>query len=149
MSDSIVSFVSTDPFWTIAESTGTDAIQLLLSLLPGCDDVKLESHDHPRFVDAGENFERVHCPVCSTLIPMTDWEMLMQKAWTSKFMSLDCRAPCCGATVSLNELEYLWPQAFASTVLWVRNPRRPIPPGTTARLRKILGTQLRVIYGRI
>ena len=46
----------------------------------------------------------------------------MSLAATSKFESLQVKAQCCGATVSLQDLRYGWPIAFASYVLEAANP---------------------------
>ncbi|MNT92135.1 hypothetical protein D3C72_2333600 [compost metagenome] len=46
----------------------------------------------------------------------------MDTAFASEFKNLAANAPCCGATVSLNELKYVWPAAFGRFALEAHNP---------------------------
>ncbi|WSH63252.1 hypothetical protein U8Q05_16350 [Rhizobium ruizarguesonis] len=46
----------------------------------------------------------------------------METGSADGFKDLNTVAPCCGATVSLNDLRYVWPAAFGHFALEAHNP---------------------------
>ncbi len=73
------------------------------------------------FVDAGGNWDGVHCPSCGADAEGW-WSDAMEVAAESGFENLRVIAACCGADVSLNELRYGWPVAFGRFFLEAANP---------------------------
>ncbi|MGO7585080.1 hypothetical protein ACC689_22510 [Rhizobium ruizarguesonis] len=74
----------------------------------------------------------------------------METASADGFKDLNTVAPCCGATVSLNDLRYVWPAAFGRFALEAHNPG--IGDTTEEQDRKMaecLGTPLRKIWGQV
>ena len=74
----------------------------------------------------------------------------MSEAAEAGFASLKVRARCCGEEVSLNELRYGWPVAFASFCLEVRNPwLQGLAPEQLQELRTKLGCEVREIKAHV
>jgi hypothetical protein len=62
---------------------------------------------------------------------------------------LDVTVPCCGSTVSLNDLDYDWPAGFARFVVEARNPRvGNLSDAEMRELELIVRTRLRPIRAR-
>ena len=73
----------------------------------------------------------------------------MSRAFESAFVSLTVSVPCCGSTISLNDLHYERPAGFARFVLEARNPNvADLPEEEIAGLSSILGASLRLIWAR-
>lgn len=149
MSDTVLRIVPADPAYRPEAAAAAAAEQLLRLFLPRCEGVNAVVSEHIRFVDAGENWEGVFCPTCgSDADPW--WSDAVSQAHESKFESLTVRAACCGTLVSLNELRYGWPVAFASFILEALNPEEMhLPPEQLARLESVLGCSVRVVQAHI
>jgi hypothetical protein len=123
---------------------------LLADLLPEADQVTAETHDETVFVDQGENFLRVLCPVCGTELPTGWWTTSMERACESRFVDLDVITPCCGRRSTLNDLNYDWPAGFARFILEACNPgivSRGLDLDDLRRLEEIVGCNLRTVRG--
>lgn len=58
--------------------------------------------------------------------------------------------PCCGVTVSLNDLDYLSPAGFARFVLEAMNPNvADAEPAWVAEIAEIAGTPLKTIWAYV
>lgn len=68
----------------------------------------------------------------------------MDTAHESQFENLELIVPCCGASQSLNDLDYRWPVAFARSRLVVDGTPE-IRSGVIANLERVLGRRLRVV----
>ena len=74
----------------------------------------------------------------------------MSAAAGSGFSSLTTQAPCCGAVVQLNQLDYVWPVAFGRFVLEALNPNTAdLAPDQLARISRTLGTSLVTVHAHI
>lgn len=147
MSDSILRIIPSEPAFV----PGVDARQSVASLLreafPQAGGVDVRVEDDVGFVDAGENFGAIFCPQCRRELVPEWWADAMDRAAASRFVDLTVKTPCCGHAVSLNDLRYEMPQGFARCVVEVTNPdAAELPPGFEARLRDLLGCQLRFVW---
>jgi len=115
------------------------------------DEITCETTDEVRFVDQGGNFERILCPFCNHELNVEDWwHSAMNKAYESKFRSLEVQTPCCRRQTSLNDLRYEWPAGFARFDLSARNPQvRSLPDHVQSELEQILKCSLRQIWAHI
>ena len=98
-----------------------------------------------KFIDPGANWSGVHCPSCGADAESW-WAEAISHASESDFESLEIKTPCCNATVSLNELRYVWPAAFGSFVLEAMNPNaKGLSSTQLAQLAGVVGCTLREI----
>jgi hypothetical protein len=71
----------------------------------------------------------------------------MDIASQSQFNNLMVTAQCCGARVSLNELNYIWPAAFGRFALEAMNPNlRDLTPAQESALSEAVGHRIRKVW---
>ncbi len=145
MSDNILRLIPVDPEFVPAASAQEKARDLLASLLPDADEVGTSVFDHVIFVDQGANYARVLCPNCGSELDRQWWQEMMNAASETDFSQLQVTLPCCGSTLSLNELQYVSPAGFARYVLEARNPRGDIRDEDLRLLGHILNSELKEI----
>lgn len=105
--------------------------------------------EHVRFIDAGENWDGVHCPRCGA-DAQAWWADAVTDASTSQFQTLRVRTPCCGASVSLNEMRYGWPVAFGRFSIEARNPDAcDLSQDQVLQIERVLGHAVRVVVARV
>ncbi|WP_261336937.1 hypothetical protein [Rhizobium leguminosarum] len=121
LSDTILRYVPADPYWQPSPENASKAISLLETIVPGADEVKSSFEDEVRFYDPGENWSGVECSACGADAEEW-WGKAMETASADGFKDLNTGAPCCGATVSLNDLRYVWPMREEAAA-----PHRPLP----------------------
>jgi hypothetical protein len=74
----------------------------------------------------------------------------MDEDYTDGFKLSQYAVPCCGAKVTLHELEYRWPQGFGRFALDVMNPNiGELDDKYKREFEEILEGKLRVIYQHI
>ena len=145
MSDSYLRYVPSNPHFQPTQDDAVAATALLRSLLPQAQAVNSTFYENIEFVDAGGNWSGVHCPACGTDAEAW-WDDAVSEAAETQFSSLMVQARCCGATVSLNELRYGWPVAFASFVLEAENPSSAgLSAPQLEKLASVLGCLMREI----
>jgi hypothetical protein len=146
MSDNWLRFIPTDPEFLPTQAAAAKAQALLASIVPQSTEVTVQFTEHVEFMDQGANFESVACPRCEANAESW-WGDAMSEQYKTRFSNLRVTAPCCGATVSLNELNYKWPCGFSRFVLEAMNPNvRDIAPDQVAELEETLGCPLRVFW---
>lgn len=142
MSDHWLQYVPKDPTFRPSSAAAERAQLLLSSLLPEAESVDSKFEEKVSFFHPGANWSGVQCPSCGADAEPW-WDEAMEQASEAEFNNLQCVAPCCGASVSLNGLRYLWPAAFGSYVLEAMNPNsRGLPAGKLAQLQAALGCEL-------
>jgi hypothetical protein len=123
MSDDYILVIPRDPRYVPTLPVQRRVVELLAQLAPGAEDITAETSEEIRFFDCGENFERIGCPKCAGEIDLEWWHARMDAdAQEGGFRLARYSLPCCGASVTLNDLEYDWPQAFGRFLWEVRNP---------------------------
>ena len=147
MSTAVLKLTPTQPDFVPAEEARQEARRFLASMLPASRAVAAKVFDSIEFVDAGENFRRVSCPNCGKEIDGAWWSEAMSEAHAARFRRLEVAVPCCGAEISLNDLNYDFPQGFARFVLQAIDPNvAALDSEATGMLERILGCPLRVIW---
>lgn len=102
------------------------------------------------FFDCGGNFEGIKCPSCSGEIEMEWWCQRMDEDSVDGFKLLKYATPCCGASHTLHELVYEWPQGFGRFALEIKNADiGKLNEKQVRELETILGYKVRVIYRHI
>jgi len=97
-------------------------------------------------VDAGSNWELIHCPGCGAILGDEAWRNLVDQAYVMQFAKLSTTMPCCGMASSLNDLHYGWPVGFARFVLQARDPDADVSQEQLHLLESGLGCHLRKIW---
>ncbi|MEU5595217.1 hypothetical protein [Streptomyces sp. NPDC020298] len=127
MSDNHLTVIPTAPHWQPDRAAADRAAALITRLCPGIHSGHVESHWHDTvtLVLCGSNLKSVGCPRCHGRPDLSDWAFArIDDAYRTGFADLDAETPCCGATVSLNDLDYRWPCGFARFQLDVIYPDR-------------------------
>lgn len=148
MADYLIKIVPKDPFCKISEPVLKKAKAFLESTL-SCDSMKIERYNTPIFIDCGSNLEYIICPQCGAYLDFGWWGEAMDRAHKNHFMSLETELPCCKKTVSLNNLKYHFPCAFACCAILVLNPSSNIENDIVDQVRKILCTEICLIKAHI
>lgn len=144
MSDTYFRYVPVDPAFKPTADAAAQAVAVLRSHLHA-ESIAPRFAEAVEFVDAGGNWEGVSCPACGSDAAAW-WAEAMSQAAETQFESLQVRAGCCGALVSLNELRYGWPVAFGSFILEVANPSsQGLPPRQLEQLGTALGCAMREV----
>ena len=149
MSDTILRYVPADPNWQPSPETADKAVSLLKSMVPKADDVTASFEDDVVFYDPGENWSGVECSACGEDAEEW-WSDAMDAAAADSLTNLTVKAPCCGAMVSLNDLNYVWPAAFGRFALEASNPNvTDTTDEQDQTLVDCLGTLLRKIWVKV
>jgi hypothetical protein len=129
-------------------AAGERALERFASFLPEAEEVTAEEGEDVEFVWAGENFETVSCPACGTVLENDWWIRAVDAAYGgSRFADLRVTTPCCGASTSLNDLQYYFPQGFARFVLSALEPHiTDLEDWQVRELEEIVGCKLRKIW---
>lgn len=145
MSDHIVKIIPSDPFCRPSEQMLGTAKRYLEAHISS-DGINIIVNDRPVFVDCGSNLSKIFCPKCGAELDIGWWQGAVSKAFEGEFMVLDTVTPCCGASVSLNELCYHFPCGFARARIEIYNPGRAVEDDILASVQQIIGTELRVVH---
>ncbi len=144
MSDSVFKFVPMDPQFQPTVGNARRAERLLLSLFPQAA-VRSVASPTVTFIDSGGNPAGVRCPACGADLGQW-WRGAMDVAASTQFAELEVRLPCCRQRVSLNDLRYGWPAAFARFVLEIEHlDEDGLSPLQIDTLARELGCVLREI----
>jgi hypothetical protein len=150
MSDSWIILIPENPQTVPANERQERALATFRQVVPDSEKVEIQTSENIRFVDCGENFERVLCPSCGKEIDNDWWSDRMSEDFDSGFRLKQFSLPCCKAKRTLNDLRYEWPQGFARFSLEAMNPNvAELPREQVTSLEAIVGCPLRVIYQHI
>ncbi|MFI5726894.1 hypothetical protein [Streptomyces cyaneofuscatus] len=152
MSITLLHLIPKDPHFSPAPAASEAAQARLRQLVPealGGYDV----WDIPgtAFIDPGENWCGVRCPVCGSDIE--DWwgdAMDTAALPDGYFDALAVTMSCCSAQTDLNALDYVEAAGFARYSLVTTDPEceLPLPPASIQALEDLLGTDLRQVIAR-
>lgn len=141
--------IPTDPTYVPSEEQAEAGADALEALLPRADEVSYDMFDDVRFIDGGEAFEAITCPLCGK-DAQAWWEAAMDQAAESEFEDLTVVATCCGGTTTLNALKYQPAAAFARFTLVATNSRvETLAPEALAPVEAALGCAVRVVRQRV
>ena len=146
MSINYLRFIPTDPEYDPPLAADQQAKQILASFTPKSVEITIDRYDTIQFIDAGSNWEPIHCPECGAILGDEAWGKLVDLAYATQFANLSVTMPCCGTVSSLNNLCYGWPVGFARFVLQARNPDADVSQEHVYLLESVLGCHLRMIW---
>jgi len=149
MSDHWIRFVPVDPQSTPTRAAAADALAYLRALAPNANSVEAAFKDQVEFFHPGGNWEGVTCPRCAA--DLEDWwPEAMDRAYAAGFSDLGVVTPCCGAAVSLNDLDYAAPSAFGRFALEAMNAGiGDIGDAVHEEIARRLGLAVRTVWTRI
>ena len=151
MSNALLTFVPRDRTYVPTPAAREQAVRLLRSFAPAGDDVADTATEEIRFIDCRGNWSGVRCPACGRDAEPWFFDAVSEAYERSGFRELSLAAPCCGAGVSLDALDFGWPVAFARYDLTARNPwleSEVFPEPQLRELEEAVGCPLRVIWRR-
>ena len=151
MSDHLVQIIPTDRAFVPPPEAQKKAIDLLKTLAPDADEVKIEVSDETRFIGCGSNWESVFCPFCGTKLEVWFWAELDAVQKASGLTDLAVETPCCQDRTTLDGLRFGWPVGFARFALVARNTalRKNLGGDQKQTLEAALGCPVRVILSRV
>lgn len=146
MSEHFLVVIPADPK---AELPATaDIVRAALGAIAGTDETRVKDYGKLQFIDCGENFRQVSCPHCKSEISIEAWRGWMDEDWHGEegFHLHRHATLCCGKDVTVNSLDYDFPQGFARWMISARNTNRgPLTDAELKRLTDIAGIGLRAI----
>lgn len=145
MSDSFIRWIPLDATFVPTEAGRRHAMEWLRHRAPRADEVSGEVSPEIRFVDCGENLERIVCDRCGASVDESWWQDAMSQAAETQFTKRDVVVPCCRIKTRLDDLRYEWPIGFARFVLEARNAAIELTDEDDARVAEILGAPVRRI----
>ncbi len=141
--------IPTDPTYVPSEEQAEAGADALEALLPRADEVTYDMFDDVRFIDAGEAFEAITCPLCGK-DAQTWWEGAMDQAAETEFEDLAVVASCCGGSTNLNALIYQPAAAFARFTLVATNAGLgKLAPEALVPVETALGCNVRVVRQKV
>ena len=151
MSDSWIAIVPVDADFVPDPATHEVALEFFRQIAPDVEEVEIKLTDQIQFFDCGANLEQIICLCCDREISIDWWQDRMEDDHNGHgFRLAQYSTPCCEASVSLNELRYDWPQAFARFGIDAMNPNiGQLPDEQRREFERILGTPIRIIYQHI
>jgi hypothetical protein len=150
MSDNSITLIPEDPRFVPDAAKQRRARDRFAEIAPEADEIEIKVSETVEFFDCGANLERICCPSCRSEISAEWWQDRIEEDYGDGFKLAKYAAPCCGAKVTLHELDYEWPQGFGRFALHVMNPNiGKLDDKYERQFEKILGTKLRFIYQHI
>jgi hypothetical protein len=141
--------IPTDPTYVPSEEQAEAGADALEALLPRADEVTYDMFDDVRFIDAGEAFEAITCPLCGK-DAQAWWEGAMDQAAESEFEDLAVTATCCGGATNLNALIYQPAAAFARfTLVATKAGVSKLAPEALVLVETALGCNVRVVRQKV
>lgn len=122
MSDFWINVVPESPDYVPSEEASRRAVELFRRFAPAAEKVVAEFTEKVRFIDCGENLERVICPECGQEIEVGWWADRMGEEYEAGYPFKPVALPCCGAQKSVGDLIFDWPQGFARYSVEAMNP---------------------------
>lgn len=112
MSDHIVTLIPCLHTYRTNVQRAEAAVEALRHLVEA-EEITFRQSERPEFVDCGAALSEVRCPRCGALLPMDWWREKMEEMYQADhFFILEQELPCCGKTVSFNQLRYSRPCGF-------------------------------------
>ena len=150
MSDNWIALIPEDPRFVPDAAKQRRARDRFVEIAPEADEIEIKVSEKVEFFDCGANLQRICCPSCRSEISVEWWQDRMDEDSGNGFNLAQYAAPCCGAKITLHELDYEWPQGFGRFALDAMNPKiGKLDDKFKREFEKILGTKLRVIYQHI
>jgi len=141
--------IPTDPSYVPHEDQAEAGADALEALVPRADEVTYDMFDDVRFIDAGEAFEAITCPLCGK-DAKSWWEVAMDQAAEKEFEDLAVTAKCCGGETNLNALTYQPAAHFGRFTLVASHAGvSKLSPEALAPIEAALGCAVRIVRQKV
>ncbi len=145
MSDHIVKLIPCMHTYRTNVNAGEAAVAALERIVEA-DEITFAQPDNPEFVDCGSNLKQIRCPRCGAEVDRTWWaEKMKEMDAQDHFFILEQEMPCCGKTVSFNNLRYDAPCGFSTMMFTIRNPKSEVGEEATNALSERFGLLFRKV----
>ncbi|MEW9701959.1 hypothetical protein [Paenibacillus sp. SI8] len=144
MSDVILKLIPKDPEF-VPNETKLGKAKDWINLNVSNEKTEYIETDEVRFIDQGENFEGVSCPLCFSKIEIDWWSAAMDNASESSFHNLSMVTDCCNKATSLNDLNYKWNAGFSRFSIEIINPKDDLTLEHIECLGQLLGCQIKKV----
>jgi hypothetical protein len=149
MSDNWLIVIPVDPLAKPPPDRAQATFDLLCALRPEAQDPELLTYETPEFIYCGSNFSNVFCPLCQADLGNW-WDNVFHEWCDSKDQRvLSVETPCCGRSISLNDLDFESPQGFACLAIELMNPDSDLEPEEFRQVESTLGAPMRIIWRHI
>jgi hypothetical protein len=145
MSDHWLIVAPCDPYFIPSAERQTAAFELLKSLRPRAQNWELQVSETPEFFVSPEGFETIFCPFCATDVKEF-WFEEMDRWHATDRRSLETTTPCCKRQISLNDLDYVQPQAFACFAVELMRGGPDLEPAEREQVEAALGAPVRTFW---
>ena len=115
MSDFWINIIPESPDYVPTEEASRRAVERFRRFAPGAEKIAAEVTEKVRFIDCGENLERVICPACGRDIDVSWWGNRMSEEYEAGYPFKPVSLPCCGAKKSVGDLIFDWPRDTRAT----------------------------------
>lgn len=144
MSDLVIKLIAKDPEF-VPNETKLEKLKEWVTQNVRNEKTEYILTDEVRFIDQGENFEKVNCPFCTSNIDLDWWSEAMDRASETSFHNLSVVTACCKKNTSLNELKYKWDAGFSRFSIEVMNPKDELAVEHLEYLGELLSCQIRKV----
>ncbi|MGK2870154.1 MAG: hypothetical protein ACSLFA_26610 [Mycobacterium sp.] len=146
----------TDPFWVPSRDRADAAAAVFGCLVDGESDVEVRTVKQLLFESAGADFGTASCPMCAAVVAQNPEDMgwftgQLDRVFAELESSrtLQATMPCCGVSVSMNDVLYDPPAGFACWSVSVRGARYAVGDRERALVEAALGHDVRVVELRV
>lgn len=146
----------TDPFWVPSRDRADAASAVFGCLVEGESDVEARTEKRLLFECAGADFGTASCPTCAAVAAKNPEDMGWFTGQLDRIFAeperprtLEATMPCCGESVSMNDLLYDPVAGFASWSVSVRGARYAVGDRERALVEAALGHHVRVVESHI
>lgn len=159
MSDQVLKLIPEDKDFLPDKSSAEKARELLEDFFPDGEQTEVEFSESVRFIDSGENLERIACSLCNKTTEINPFqENDAGTAWwygTDEALSgapdlnmLNVKMPCCGHSSPVQDIDFCGAAGFSKFELCIWNPyaENGISEEQVSELENLLGCKLKQIW---
>lgn len=161
MSDQVLKLIPEDKNFLPDKDMAEKARVVLEDYFPDGEQAEIEFSDTVKFIDGGENLERITCPLCNKTTEINPFqENDIGAAWwyeldetlsgNPDLNALQVKMPCCGQLSEIQDIDFSGAAGFSKFELCIWNPysENGISEEQLSDLEKFLGCKLKQIWAQ-
>jgi len=159
MSDQVLKLIPEDKNFLPDSEAAEKASALLEDFFPDGEQAEIEFSDSVKFIDGGENLERIICSFCNKTTEINSFqENDVGTAWwyevdeilsgNPDLNTLEVKMPCCSQLSKIQDIDFSGAAGFSKFELCIWNPYSDngISEEQLSELENLLGCKLRQIW---